>query len=435
MSNTGRRLDRIRLDGMTFYGYHGVDPAEQALGQRFIVDLEVGLDLRPAGRSDDLARTVNYSALFKLVRAVMEGPSRALLETLAEEIAGRVLAECPVQQVRVRVHKPEVPIKGSILRGAAVEIERQRENAALAPAEVSAPANFLLEFRERRLDLRGRTGIMGILNVTPDSFFDGGRYAQAEAAVARGLELAAQGADLLDVGGQSTSSQARTVGPEEEIRRVVPVVRELAGRTTVPLSVDTSVAAVAEAALQAGAHLVNDVTGLGDPDMAGVVARYGAGLVLTHLRGTPKQHPPDIDSTDVVGEVVAWLRGRAEQAKAAGVDPRRLILDPGLGLGKLLNQDMALLRGLPWLCALGYPVLVAPSRKDFIGHALGGLPPEERLEGTAAVVACAITRGANLVRVHDVPAMVRVARMTETVLGWRLAGPAGRIRSDGTLIP
>jgi dihydropteroate synthase len=276
---------------------------------------------------------------------------------------------------------------------------------------------------------------MGIVNATPDSFYEGGRDTTAAAAIERGLRLAAEGADLIDVVGDSAGGSAAPIDADEEIQRVVPVIRALARQTGVPLSIDTHRAATTAAALDAGAALVNDITGLGDPAMAGVVARGGAGLCLMHIRGVPKEFPPDFDYGDVVADVRDFLAHRVDRALEAGIARDRVVIDPGIEFGKLFTQDVELLRRLDELHALRLPVLVAASRKFFIGHTLGGLPPAERLEGTAAAVAFAVTRGAHLVRVHDVREMVRVIRVTEALMGLTFAGEAGRVRSDGVLVP
>ena len=275
---------------------------------------------------------------------------------------------------------------------------------------------------------------MGIVNVTPDSFYDGGRYAAPERAVEHGLRLAAEGADLLDVGGDSAGGRARPIDAAEEIRRVVPVIRELTRQTDVPVAVDTYRAATAAAALEAGAAMVNDITGLSDPGMAPAVAAGDAGLCVMHIKGRPKEFPPDFDYRSLTGDIARFLEARTAAALAAGVGRERLVVDPGIEFGKLLNQDLELLRRLPEFGVLGYPLLVAVSRKDFIGNILG-LPSDERLEGTAAAVVFAIVRGAHLVRVHDVREMVRATRMAEALVGLTFReGPAGRRRSDGSAV-
>ncbi len=242
---------------------------------------------------------------------------------------------------------------------------------------------------------------MGILNATPDSFSDGGRYPDLEAQVARGRELTAQGADLVDVGGESGVTNRPAVPPDVERARVVPLVRELAA-DGILVSVDTWKASVAEASLAAGARIVNDVSGLRDPDMLAVCARHGAGLVITHTRAAPKVKAfPAYE--DVVADVVGFLVERRERALAAGVVREGIWLDPGLDMAKTPAESAEILRRLTEVVALGSPVLLAVSRKDFVGAATGRRP-RDRGPGTLAAVGAALDGGAAIVRVHDVPA-------------------------------
>ena len=265
--------------------------------------------------------------------------------------------------------------------------------------------------RDHIFDLGNRTLVMGILNVTPDSFSDGGRWLDPAAAIERGRQLLAEGADLLDVGAESTRPGAARVSSAEQLRRLVPVLDGLSGA---PQSVDTASAEVAAEALARGAIAVNDVTALGEPAMAGVVARAGAGVVLMHMRGEPRTMQQDVHYDDVVAEVAAFLRERRALAGAAGIADEQIVLDPGIGFGKTVSQNLELIDRLAEIKALGYPVLVGPSRKSFIGYTLD-LPPNQRLEGTAASVAVSVVRGADIVRVHDVEVMARVAKMTDAI--------------------
>lgn len=275
---------------------------------------------------------------------------------------------------------------------------------------------YEIEARGRVLALGRRTLLMGVLNVTPDSFFEGGRYFDRAAAVARGLELEAEGADIIDVGGESTRPGAEPVPLEVELERVVPVVAELARRAGAVISIDTYKAEVARRALDAGAAVINDVSGLEfDPEMTRVVAESRAALIIMHMRGTPqtmRQLPP---SADILGEVLSGLERARRKAEAAGVARERIILDPGLGFGKNAEENLLLLNRLDRLAILECPLAVGPSRKSFIGKVLG-LPVGERLWGTAAAVAVAILRGAHIVRVHDVAAMRQVAAVADAVL-------------------
>jgi dihydropteroate synthase len=257
---------------------------------------------------------------------------------------------------------------------------------------------------DRVLRLDGRALVMGIVNVTPDSFSDGGRYAGTEAAVAHALELVRQGADLLDIGGESSRPGAETVPADEELRRVLPVVRELASRTNIPISVDTTKAAVADACLAAGAHVVNDITALrGDPDLAGVVVARRAGVVLMHMRGTPQTMQDDPRYDDVTAEVCRFLEERLRAAVGAGIGADRVVLDPGIGFGKRTAHNLELLARLGAVRALGRPVLLGVSRKGFIGRALGRDAVEDRLIGSLAAACHAVSLGtAQVIRTHDV---------------------------------
>lgn len=245
---------------------------------------------------------------------------------------------------------------------------------------------------------------MGILNVTPDSFSDGGRFLDAEAAVAHGLELVAEGADIIDIGGESTRPGAGSVSADEESRRVVPVVEALAGRSSAVLSVDTTKAPVARAALEAGAHMVNDVSACTlDADMVSVVAASGAGVVLMHMRGTPRTMQDAPCYEDVVREVSGYLAERRDALVAAGVDRTAIAVDPGIGFGKTVGHNLALLRGLGQVGACGAPVVVGLSRKSFLGR-LTGRDTGDRLAASVAALAWCVLNGAHVMRVHDVRA-------------------------------
>jgi dihydropteroate synthase len=275
-----------------------------------------------------------------------------------------------------------------------------------------------LRVGDRVLPTARRCLVMGVVNVTPDSFSDGGRYLDPAAAVAHGLALVADGADLLDVGGESTRPGATDVPGAVELERVLPVVEELARTAEVPVSIDTRKAAVAAAALAAGATMVNDVSaGRHDPDLLGVAADAKVPLVLMHMLGTPAAMQDDPRYDDVVAEVEAFLAERCRAAEAAGVDHQALVVDPGIGFGKRDQDNYALLDQLARFTRLGHPVMVGTSRKGFIGRALDS-PADQRVEGTAATVVWAVERGARIVRVHDVAPMVRAVRMTEAMLRW-----------------
>ncbi|MDW8050906.1 MAG: dihydropteroate synthase [Armatimonadota bacterium] len=262
-----------------------------------------------------------------------------------------------------------------------------------------------------------RTLIMGVLNTTPDSFYDGGRYTTLESALARAEQMLAEGADILDIGGESTRPGSDPVPETEEIRRVIPVIEAIHARyPNAVLSVDTTKSRVAALALQAGACIVNDISGMTfDPQMPEVVAQAGALVVLMHIKGTPKTMQLNPTYDDVVAEVRATLAAHAARAQQAGIPREHIWIDPGIGFGKTVEHNLQLLRALPQLKALGYPVLIGTSRKSFIGHILGGLPPEERLEGTLATLALAVAWGADIVRVHDVQAAVRAVKVADAL--------------------
>jgi dihydropteroate synthase len=263
-------------------------------------------------------------------------------------------------------------------------------------------------------NLKGRTHLVGILNVTPDSFSDGGLFYKFENAVRKGLELAEEGAEIIDLGGESTRPFARPVPEAEEMRRVIPVVKALTKEGLI-ISVDTRKAMVAQAALDAGAKLINDVSGLRyDKKMAKIIARYQVPVCLMHMRGTPATMQKNPVYQDLIKEILEELNKSIEIAQNAGILLEKIIVDPGIGFGKTVEHNLEIFKRLDEFKVLGRPILVGPSRKSVIGKVLN-LPVEERLEGTAALVALAVAKGANFVRVHDVKAMKRVVKMVEAV--------------------
>lgn len=264
------------------------------------------------------------------------------------------------------------------------------------------PGRFFLEMGGRTLELGRRTLIMGILNITPDSFSDGGRYNTTDRAVARALQLAEEGADIIDIGGESSRPGAAPVSEEEEIGRVVGAIEEIAKRIDTPLSVDTYKASVARRAVEAGAAMINDISALTfDPDMAPLAAALSVPVVLMHIKGTPRDMQKDPHYTDLIGEVRSALGQAIRHAVAAGIDPERIIIDPGIGFGKTAEDNLTLIGHVDDFFELGRPVLIGASRKSFIG-VLTGKPVQERLSGSIGAASAAALLGAHIVRVHDV---------------------------------
>ena len=280
---------------------------------------------------------------------------------------------------------------------------------------------FRLKLACQTLLLGERTLVMGVLNVTPDSFSDGGKFFDAERAIEQALAMECAGADLVDIGGESTRPGSVGTSAKEELARVLPVLQALRGRIKIPVSIDTQKLEVAEAALDVGAEIINDVSGLkSDPRIAESAARRRVPLILMHLRGEPRTMQTGGFARDVMKDVMRGLQNSAAAARRAGVGKSQIILDPGIGFGKSFAQNYELLQKLPQLAKLGYPLLVGTSRKGFLGAALARegkpAPPEERIWGTAATVTASILNGAHIVRVHEVNEMVQVARVADCLL-------------------
>lgn len=278
-------------------------------------------------------------------------------------------------------------------------------------------SDYKIDCRGRVLDLGGRTHIMGILNVTPDSFSDGGLYADPARALDHAREMVSQGADIIDIGGESTRPGSDPLTEEEESNRIIPIIERCSSELMVPISVDTYKSSVAKKALQAGAGIVNDISGLRfSPDMAQVVADHGAAVVIMHIKGTPRDMQVNPVYGDVIGEIIEYLDESAGIALKAGVARNRIMVDPGIGFGKTLEHNLAILDRLDEFRVLGFPIVLGTSRKRFIGAVLDIAEPKDRIEGSAATVALGIQRGARIVRVHDVGYMTKVARMTDAIL-------------------
>ncbi len=277
--------------------------------------------------------------------------------------------------------------------------------------------DLIVKAGSRSLSAKERPLILGILNVTPDSFYDGGRYVEVSAAVMRAKTMAEEGADIIDIGAESSRPGAKAVSEDEEMRRLIPVIEAVRAATDLPISVDTTKARVARRAIEAGVSMVNDISALTfDHDMSHVVAESGAGVVLMHMQGRPQtmQHAPHYH--DVVAEVYAFLAERIRVAEAAGISRSQIVLDPGIGFGKLQHHNLALLAHLNMFTDLGRPLLVGVSRKAFIGHVCGH-PIQDRLFGTAAAVSVAVLHGAGMIRVHDISPIRDVITMARAIAG------------------
>jgi dihydropteroate synthase len=273
----------------------------------------------------------------------------------------------------------------------------------------------IIEWPAGRLDFSAGCVVMGVLNVTPDSFSDGGEFFDTNEAIKHGLKMAADGAAIIDVGGESTRPGSASVSAEEQIRRVVPVIEALAKKVDVPISIDTTNYEVAEAALEAGAAMINDITALSDERMGELAGEVGVPVVLMHIQGTPATMQIEPKYKDVVGEVRQFLLERAERAEQFGIDKSKIFIDPGIGFGKTTEHNLLLLRHIDRFVDSSYRVCVGTSRKGFIGKITGKEKPADRIFGTAATVALCAAAGVSIVRVHDVAEMVDVVRVTNAI--------------------
>ncbi len=276
---------------------------------------------------------------------------------------------------------------------------------------------FILKTPEREISIGDRTLIMGIINMTPDSFSDGGIFGNIQEAAEHGLKLAQEGADILDIGGESSRPNSDPVTPDEELERVIPVIRELKGRINIPISIDTTKAEVARRAVESGAEIINDISAMrNDKKMPEVIAGYKVPVVLMHMRGVPKtMQRGDMSYGSVTGEITQFLKERIEKAASAGIDRENIIVDPGIGFGKSTEDNIGILKRLREFKSLGRPILIGTSRKNFIGE-ITGKETGDRIDGTAATVTAAIMNGANIVRVHDVGFMKGVSRIADSIV-------------------
>jgi len=275
-------------------------------------------------------------------------------------------------------------------------------------------SNFSLDFTQK-------TYLMGIVNVTEDSFSDGGLYFDKSAAIKRAIQLVEEGADIIDIGGESTRPGSEPVHEEEELRRTIPVIEALVKEISVPISIDTYKSRIANRALEAGASMVNDISGLRfDPKITEVIAHHKVPVVIMHIKGTPKDMQQSPEYTALIPEIMEYLREGIRIAERSGITEDKIIVDPGIGFGKTFEHNLDIIHNLRTFTSLGKPVLIGPSRKAFIGKILGDLPPTDRREGTAAAVAISIFNGANIVRVHDITELVRVPKVADAIKNMRI---------------
>ncbi len=273
-----------------------------------------------------------------------------------------------------------------------------------------------LIWRNYCLDFSKKTYIMGVLNVTPDSFSDGGLYFDISTAIERAHRMVEEGADIIDIGGQSTRPGSEPIMIEEELRRTIPVIESLSRETRIPLSIDTYKSGVARRALDAGASMVNDISGLRfDPKMSEVVSQYDVPVVIMHIKGTPRDMQQNPQYEALIPEIMDYLRDGIAIARKAGISEDKIIIDPGIGFGKTYEDNLKIIHDLHEFTFFKKPVLIGPSRKAFIGKILGDVPVTDRLEGTAAAVSISIMNGANIIRAHDVKEMVKVAKVADAI--------------------
>ncbi|MDO9558131.1 MAG: dihydropteroate synthase [Syntrophales bacterium] len=378
---------------------------------------DIGVD--PYGIEAMLPKMVHLNILIHCLPCkVANIIKQEMLSIGADAAVARGSVACSVESTEV------------LLMGTRKQLDRFIEKASSQPFglnELTAKLRQLLEnismdqwtlrTSRREMVLGDRTRIMAILNVTPDSFSDGGRHASHEKAIAAGLQLTEAGADILDVGGESSRPGAETVSPEDELRRVIPVIRGLSGKIDIPISVDTTKAVVAREALAAGAEIINDISAMRfDAQMPEVAASSGAAVVFMHMRGVPQtMQQGDLHYASLTGEIIDFFYERLHAAQSAGISTDRIVIDPGLGFGKSRSDNLKLLKYLAEFAVLGRPIMTGPSRKSFLARD-GEEGPQDRLEGTAAAVTAAVMNGSHLVRVHDVNAIRRVVAVADAIV-------------------
>ena len=383
-------------------------------------DLLVGMELEPGAIRAMLPKMMHLNIVIEGIASIIaNGIKQGMLSLGGNAVLAGDVDACN-----------SAPRTDVILMGTLMQLQMFCDKNSLRPSGLSEIAGqisavmknvFLdhipLRTARREIRIGERTLIMGILNVTPDSFSDGGKFMEPEKAVEDGVRMAMEGADILDIGGESTRPGSDPVSIDEEMGRVLPVIRDLSKKINIPLSVDTMKAEVAREALAAGAEIVNDVSAMNyDSQMAKVIADAGAAVILMHMRGTPKvMQTGDLAYRSLRGDIISFLEKRIENAIENGVDPERIIVDPGLGFGKTQTDNLRLIKYLREFKSLGRPIMIGASRKSFIGR-ITGEDSHERREGTAAAITVAITNGCNIIRVHDVSAMKKTAAVADAVI-------------------
>lgn len=388
-------------------------------GEQQAVQILKDIDVDPYGVESMLPKMVHLNILIRrLPCRVANIVKQEMLSLGGDAAVARGAVACSIEATDV------------LLMGTHKQIDRFVEKVLSQPFGLNRLAaslkillenirtdQWVLKTGRREMMLGDRTRIMAILNVTPDSFSDGGRYDCLESAVASGIQLAEAGADILDVGGESSRPGAETVSTEEELRRVIPVIKALSGKVRIPISIDTTKSAVAQEALDAGAEIINDISAMRfDARMSAVMASSGAAVVFMHMRGVPQtMQQGDLHYPSLMGEMIDFFHERLSAAQSAGIMPDRIVIDPGLGFGKSRSDNLKLLRHLAEFRTLGRPILTGPSRKSFVGQT-DDLGPLDRLEGTVAAVTAAIMNGSHLVRVHDVTAAKRALAVADAII-------------------
>jgi len=378
------------------------------------------INVDPYGIEAMLPKMAHYNILLEGIKCTVANIIKQEMLSLGGDAAvSRSSVSCSVKETdvvimgtekQIRRFTDKISVQPLGLKAISTSINRILAN--------SAKDIFILKTRRREMVLGNRTHIMGILNVTPDSFSDGGMFNSPEDAARYGMQMVEEGADIIDVGGESSRPGADPVAVEEEMARVIPVITALAGRVNVPISIDTTKAEVAQAAIECGAEIVNDIGAMNlDESMEHVIADSRAAVVLMHMRRTPRDmQTGNLSYASLLGEIISFLGNKIDHAVAVGISEESIVIDPGIGFGKTSEDNLRLLKNLSEFKILGRPILVGVSRKAFIGTITGGTPAA-RTEGTAAAVAASILNGANIVRVHDVRAMKKVVAVADAIVG------------------